>query len=253
MTALAVVPVGQPVGALIQRVPKHADLVDVSETFTNSLPRSAPLQSGTSASRYGLPATAFDHAWTVDDIRSYLQIGRNQTYKVVKQTGFPPALRTGRALRWNGLQVLAWVHGDDWTQIDLGGSPLPSGAVRGIVTATSAAQPSPGVVGSGPEVRTIHPAAAPHPRDVLAATRPVVGAGREVSTATSTATPAGSGPVVRRVVHPQMVHEDMRRARLLELTRSASRATRTDKPGSRGDAYSTSQSGPADRGVEASA
>lgn len=77
----------------------------------------------TRSGNYGLPASAFERAWTIEDIQGYLRIDRTQSYALMRDPQAPPRLRTGRSHRWNGWQVMAFLHGQDWR---LDATPAPT-------------------------------------------------------------------------------------------------------------------------------
>lgn len=62
---------------------------------------------------YGVPRSAFAHAWTIKDVCAYLQIGRTYAYQLMAEPGAPRPLRLSRARRWNGKEVVAWQHSID--------------------------------------------------------------------------------------------------------------------------------------------
>ena len=68
---------------------------------------------------FGLPMDAFRRAWTARDVQDYLCISRTQTYELLRDPSAPPRLPTGRSHRWNGLQLLAWLHHQEWDATDL--------------------------------------------------------------------------------------------------------------------------------------
>lgn len=69
---------------------------------------------------FGLPLDAFSRAWTAQDLQAYLGIGRTQAYQLLRDPSAPPHLRAGGSRRWNGLQIMAWLHHQDWRDIDRG-------------------------------------------------------------------------------------------------------------------------------------
>jgi predicted DNA-binding transcriptional regulator AlpA len=170
----------------------------------------APERTGP-ATRYGLPLEAFGRAWTIADVQGYLRIGRTQAYALASDPGFPPRLRTGRSHRWNGLQVMAWMHGEDWRGADhpttlaetvpadhglLGIGPTPS---RGTARTFSA----PGPVRPITSAPTPRPTQQPHPPSPTAAA------------------PTPNPRVVRRVIDPSQVQRQRHAARLTEFTGTA--------------------------------
>lgn len=80
--------------------------------------------SSQAASMYGVAELTLQRAWTASDVQSYLGIGRTQVYALMRDPSAPPRLRTGRSHRWNALQVLAWLHHDDWRH------PMPAQTQR---------------------------------------------------------------------------------------------------------------------------
>lgn len=95
----------------IQRVAQSADTAVMTCLHKVTYP-SDDSRTTDPAERYGLTAGAFDRAWAIADIQKYLGIGRTQVYALMRSEGAPPRLRTGSSHRWNGAQVMAWLHGD---------------------------------------------------------------------------------------------------------------------------------------------
>ena len=194
---------------------------------TPAAARSRAQDAGSSAAadqgRYGLPASAFERAWTVEDIRDYLQIGRTQAYELVKERGFPPRLRTGRSHRWNGLEVLAWVHGPvaDATRDGSEGATLDVGRTPVTRTVSSRGVETPGgsAVGGGPS-RPVRRSAA----GGSGTEHGVLSTAPGVSAVTVLSAAGGALPservqrsAARRVVDPDQVYRDQRDRRLEEI------------------------------------
>ena len=181
---------------------------------TEQSPPEPAAPSASPAVRYGLPLDAFRHAWRVEDIQGYAGIGRTQAYALVKDPSFPPRLRTGRSHRWNGLQVLAWLHRDDWRLVDAADpeqtptsapEPMaPAPRERGNIQTAS----RPGNVGDPDDRSAVESSARSRrtPRSVSALDRTD---GPDTPT------------VIRRVIDPAEVHRARRSLRLQELSRPA--------------------------------
>jgi predicted DNA-binding transcriptional regulator AlpA len=176
-----------------------------SPTTTTAEPRSA-VEGSVTSTRYGLPLARYERAWTVEDIQTYLHIGRTQAYALVKDDDFPPRLRTGRAHRWNGLRVMAWLHGDDWrtVELDLSSAPAsPTTARRAAPSNTVPAQPASRLLASAEPARPTKAApSAPGVRRIAAPQRPVP--------------PVKSVPR-RRVIDPSDVQHQRNKDKLAEL------------------------------------
>jgi hypothetical protein len=56
---------------------------------------SAAMTSVAPASFFGLSPEVFDRAWTIDNIRDYLQIGRTQVYALAKRAQLPAPTADG--------------------------------------------------------------------------------------------------------------------------------------------------------------
>lgn len=164
-----------------------------------SLPEAAP---------YGLPAEAFSRAWTVQDIQEYLQIGRTQAYTLVKNPSFPARLRTGRSHRWNGLQVMAWFHGDGAAASDKW-SPAPVLAAGTWPDSADPSQPATALTRSAGEPVESETAMASGDLDV------------------SGESTERRPPARRRVIDPAEVLRERQSSRIQGLT--AARANRTGR------------------------
>ena len=177
------------------------------------------------ASRLGLAPGSFDQAWTVSDVQGYLRIGRTHVYALLNSADAPPRLRTGRSHRWNGAQVVAWLHGEDWKTLD---QPRDDHHADGCPIGSTAAPGS----------------ASPPPRspDLAAAARAEVDAGVETgaggrgvrlrsvsdgvdlqtggrrATRAEPTTESGGAPVVR-VVDPDAVHRAHASERVAQIVR----------------------------------
>lgn len=81
----------------------------------------------------GYPERLLATAWTLQDICSYLQISERKARPLMKSPGAPSRLRllSERCDRWNGYQVLAWLHGSPDLTAAGPAHPPPSGADRG--------------------------------------------------------------------------------------------------------------------------
>lgn len=79
--------------------------------------------------RFGLPIEAFSRAWRIQDVAAYLGLEKSAAYRLMRDPGAPPRLRTGStAYRWDGEQVMAWVRHMDWLGLHI--DPNPSRALR---------------------------------------------------------------------------------------------------------------------------
>jgi predicted DNA-binding transcriptional regulator AlpA len=165
----------------------------------------SPTTATLSETRYGLAPSAFERAWDIETIQSYLGIGRTQAYALAKDPSFPRRLRTGRAHRWNGLQVVAWAHHDDWREVDFREPASTRHEAADVATLNPAAAHR---VGSeGPSV-------------VTTLTR-----ARAASEAASLGTPDLTAPGPRRVIDPQQVHQRLRDERVAQITEGRAQAT----------------------------
>lgn len=75
---------------------------------------------------YGLPVRLLARLWTLADIQRYAQIEDTKARQLMRDPAAPPRLRLGseRCDRWDALQVVAWLHGDDWRDPP-GAAPAP--------------------------------------------------------------------------------------------------------------------------------
>jgi predicted DNA-binding transcriptional regulator AlpA len=92
-----------------------ADPIEVTENLEPTPPTEAALLDDQVLARlqYGLPDTAFARAWTIEDIAEYAGLHRTKAYALMRTAGAPAPLRLGRSRRWNGLQILAWLHREE--------------------------------------------------------------------------------------------------------------------------------------------
>lgn len=178
---------------------------DSTSPTTTAEPRSAVRGSVTST-RYGLTLTRYERAWTIEDIQHYLNLGRTSAYALVKDDDFPPRLRAGRAHRWNGLHVMAWLHGDDWRTAELDPSSAPASPTTARRTGLSKTVPAQPAARSVTLARSASPARA-------TSTAPVV---RRVSPPQPPTPPISPTPR-RRVIDPNDVQHQRNKDKLAAL------------------------------------
>jgi hypothetical protein len=65
---------------------------------------------------YGLPAELFGRLWSIDDICAFCGVETTKARQLMSTDGAPPKMRmaSARCDRWNPVQVVTWLHGDDW-------------------------------------------------------------------------------------------------------------------------------------------
>jgi hypothetical protein len=74
---------------------------------------------------YGLPADLFRRLWSIDDICAFCGVEKTKARQLMSVEGAPPKMRmaSARCDRWNPVQVVAWLHGDDWQITPIGRPP----------------------------------------------------------------------------------------------------------------------------------
>jgi hypothetical protein len=91
-----------------------------------------PATGGPGVGPYGLPADLFRRLWSIEDICAFCGVEKTKARQLMSTDGAPPKMRmaSARCDRWNPVQVVTWLHGDDWRSAARSGQALTdAGAV----------------------------------------------------------------------------------------------------------------------------